>query len=147
MAGLLAGRRARDSFRLDHDVKKPTIRLDGHWRLQLPRVGSIRIHGSGKRLARLIAKGQAVIQTVTVSRGGNRWYASVLAKVQQDSPDKPSRPRPSVEPSASTGASHTSPRSPSPSTPPTRPPSTSPTPPPRRRDKPTRQSVAGVVAH
>ncbi|MFJ8444370.1 RNA-guided endonuclease InsQ/TnpB family protein [Kitasatospora griseola] len=83
--------RARDSFRLHHDVKKPTIRLDGYRRLLMPRLGSIRIHDSGKRLARLIAKGHAVIQSVTVSRGGNRWYASVLAKVFQDVPDKPTR--------------------------------------------------------
>ncbi|GLW73704.1 transposase [Kitasatospora phosalacinea] len=83
--------RARDSFRLHHDVKRPTIRLDGYRRLLLPRLGSIRIHDSGKRLARLIAKGHAVIQSVTISRGGNRWYASVLAKVTQEIPDKPTR--------------------------------------------------------
>ncbi|MFF2657288.1 IS607 family element RNA-guided endonuclease TnpB [Kitasatospora sp. NPDC058032] len=83
--------RAKDSFRLHHDVKKPTIRLDGYRRLLLPRLGSIRVHDSGKRLARLIANGDAQIQSVTVSRGGHRWYASVLVKVQQDIPDKPTR--------------------------------------------------------
>ncbi|MGW4694093.1 RNA-guided endonuclease InsQ/TnpB family protein [Kitasatospora cineracea] len=83
--------RARDSFRIHHDVTKPTIRLEGHRRLRIPKLGTIRIHDSGKRLARLIAKGDAVVQSVTVFRGGNRWYASVLAKVDQPIPDKPTR--------------------------------------------------------
>ncbi|MFJ8406405.1 RNA-guided endonuclease TnpB family protein [Streptomyces microflavus] len=83
--------RAKDSFRLHHEVPKPTIRLDGYRRLSLPRLGSIRIHDSGKRLARLITRGQAVVQSVTVSRSANRWYASVLVKVQQNLPDQPTR--------------------------------------------------------
>ncbi|MEV4764849.1 RNA-guided endonuclease TnpB family protein [Micromonospora chokoriensis] len=78
--------RAADSFSLYHDVKRPIIRLDGYRRLVMPGLGSIRIHDSGKRLARLVASGGAVIQSVTVTRGGDRWYASVLAKVQQDVP-------------------------------------------------------------
>ncbi|MFC5034804.1 hypothetical protein ACQFX6_32655 [Streptomyces sp. DSM 41987] len=67
-------------------MKRPIIRLEGHRRLVMPGLGSIRIHDSGKRLARLVDRGQAVIQSVTVTRGGHRWYASVLAKVQQDVP-------------------------------------------------------------
>jgi transposase len=78
--------RAADSFSLFHDVKRPIIRLDGYRRLVMPGLGSIRIQDSGKRLARLVARGQAVIQSVTVTRGGHRWYASVLAKVQQNVP-------------------------------------------------------------
>ncbi|MFF9981241.1 RNA-guided endonuclease TnpB family protein [Streptomyces erythrochromogenes] len=78
--------RAADSFALFHDVKRPIIRLDGCRRLVMPGLGSIRIHDSGKRLARLVERGQAVIQSVTVTRGGHRWYASVLAKVQQQVP-------------------------------------------------------------
>lgn len=81
--------RARDSFRLHHDVKKPGIRLAGYRRLRLPKIGEIRVHDSGKRLARLIGRGQAVVQSVTVSRGGHRWYASVLCKVTVDVPAKP----------------------------------------------------------
>ncbi|MER5465564.1 hypothetical protein ABT010_33730 [Streptomyces sp. NPDC002668] len=42
--------RSRDSFRLHHDVKRPTIRLDGYRRLQVPRLGSLRLHNSAKRL-------------------------------------------------------------------------------------------------
>ncbi|GAA2774603.1 RNA-guided endonuclease TnpB family protein [Kitasatospora cinereorecta] len=75
-----------ESFALFHDVKRPIIRLDGYRRLVMPGLGSIRIHDSGKRLARLVDRGHAVIQSVTVTRGGHRWYASVLAKVQQDVP-------------------------------------------------------------
>ncbi|WP_329142629.1 transposase [Streptomyces sp. NBC_01456] len=97
LAGCRAGRpngyprfktkgRAADSFALFHDVKRPTIRLDGYRRLVMPGLGSVRIHDSGKRLARLVERGQAVIQSVTVTRGGHRWYASVLAKVQQHVP-------------------------------------------------------------
>ncbi|MFI9742412.1 RNA-guided endonuclease TnpB family protein [Streptomyces sp. NPDC052494] len=78
--------RTAESFSLFHDVKRPIIRLDGYRRLVMPGLGSIRIHDSGKRLARLVERGQAVIQSVTVTRGGHRWYASVLAKVLQDVP-------------------------------------------------------------
>ncbi|MFE1333135.1 RNA-guided endonuclease InsQ/TnpB family protein [Streptomyces microflavus] len=83
--------RAKDSFRLHHAVTQPTIRLDGYRRLSLPRLGSIRIHDSGKRLARLITRGQAVVQSVTVSRSAHRWYAAVLVKVHQNLPDQPTR--------------------------------------------------------
>ncbi|MER5355868.1 RNA-guided endonuclease TnpB family protein [Kitasatospora sp. NPDC002551] len=83
--------RCRDSFRLPHDVKKPGIRLVGYRRLRLPKLGEVRLHDSGKRLARLVDRGQAVVQSVTVSRSGHRWYASVLVKVQQEVPDTPTR--------------------------------------------------------
>lgn len=69
--------RSRESFRLHHDVKNPTIRLEGYRRLRMPRLGSIRLHESGKRLARTLARG-GLVQSVTVARGGHRWYASVL---------------------------------------------------------------------
>lgn len=96
LAGRHAGRRHgyprfkkkghAESFTLFHDVKRPIIRLEGYRRLVMPGLGSIRIHNSGKRLALLVDGGQAVIQSVTVTRGGHRWYASVLAKVQQNVP-------------------------------------------------------------
>lgn len=82
---------ARDSFRLHHDVKRPTIRMVGYRRLRLPRIGEVRLHGSGKTLARLVESGAAVVQSVTVSRSGDRWYASVLCKVTVDVPDGPTR--------------------------------------------------------
>lgn len=73
--------RSQDSFTLFHDVTKPTIRPDGYRRLIVPRIGSIRLHESNKRLSRLIAKGDAVVKSVTISRGGSRWYASVLCEL------------------------------------------------------------------
>ena len=73
--------RARDSFRIHHDVTRPTIRLTSYRRLLVPRLGEIRIHGTAKPLARLVGRGQAVVQSVTISRAGHRWYASILCKV------------------------------------------------------------------
>lgn len=72
--------RSRDSFRIHHDVNNPTIRPDdGYRRITVPRLGSLRVHDSTKRLKRTLDRG-AVIQSVTISRGGHRWYASVLVK-------------------------------------------------------------------
>src|SRR5699024_7912363 len=45
--------------------------------------------GNVRQLARRIRKGTAVVQSVTISRGGSRWYASVLAKERVDLPAKP----------------------------------------------------------
>lgn len=73
--------RATDSFTLFHDAKNPTIRPDGYRRLLIPRIGSVRLHESNKPLSRLIASGDAVVKSVTVSRGGSRWYASVLCEL------------------------------------------------------------------
>ncbi|MFE3653069.1 hypothetical protein [Streptomyces sp. NPDC057579] len=51
----------------------------------------MRLHDSGKRLFRQVARDEAVVQSVTVSRGEHRWYASVLCKVTLDVPDRASR--------------------------------------------------------
>ena len=71
--------RSRDSFRIHHNVAKPSIRPDGYRRIIVPRLGSLRLHGSAKRLCRALSRG-AVIQSVTIARAGHRWYASVLAR-------------------------------------------------------------------
>lgn len=78
--------RRRESFRL-----YGTIRLASYRRLYIPKIKEIRIHGTGKHLARLVERGDAVIQSVTISREGHRWYASILAKVTMDIPDQPTR--------------------------------------------------------
>ncbi|MGI5526839.1 RNA-guided endonuclease InsQ/TnpB family protein [Streptomyces syringium] len=83
--------RCRDSFRLHHDVAKPTIRPDGYRRLLMPRIGSVRLHESCKRMVRHMDRAQAVIKSVTVSRSADRWYASVLCEVQQEVPLRPTR--------------------------------------------------------
>lgn len=69
----------RDSFRIYHDVKKPTIRLESYRRLLVPRLGSIRMHSTGKRMSRALDRG-GVVRSVAISRGGHRWYAAVLVK-------------------------------------------------------------------
>lgn len=56
-----------------------------------PRIGEVRLHEAGKRLACRVAAGTAVLQSVTVYRGGSRWYASVLAREQITVPDRPTR--------------------------------------------------------
>ena len=87
--------RCRDSFRLHHDVKNPTIRLVGYRRLRLPNIESVRIHNSGKRLARALQRGGR-IQSVTVSRGGHRWYASVLVDEPDITPGRETQQGPSA---------------------------------------------------
>jgi putative transposase len=77
-----AKNRCRDSFRIHHHVGNPTIRPDsGYRRIVIPRLGSLRVHDSTKRLRRALDRG-AVINSVTISRGGHRWYASVLTKTE-----------------------------------------------------------------
>lgn len=77
---------AADAFTLYHDTKNPSIRLTGYRTLSLPTIGTVRLHDTTKRLARLINRDQAVITSATVVRQGHRWYVSVLARVQQDIP-------------------------------------------------------------
>ncbi|PSK88721.1 transposase [Murinocardiopsis flavida] len=87
--------RSRDSFRL-HNKKgaTPMLRLEGYRRLNLhTKLGSVRLHDSGKRMHRLVASGAAVVKSVTVSRGGSRWYASVLCEVETDLPAPTRRQR------------------------------------------------------
>lgn len=79
--------RSRDAFRLYGAALRP----DGYRRLILPRIGSVRLHESNKRLARLLERGRATLKYVSVARSGTRWYASVLAEVAQDVPQVPTR--------------------------------------------------------
>src|SRR5664279_5188657 len=83
--------RSRDSVRIHHDVKRPTIRLNGYRRLMVPRIGSIRLHDSGKRLTRYLTRTGGQIQSVTLSRSGKHWYAAVLVKSTVAEPSSPSR--------------------------------------------------------
>ncbi|MCX4784514.1 RNA-guided endonuclease TnpB family protein [Streptomyces sp. NBC_01264] len=80
--------RCLDSFTLYHDVQKPRIRLDGYRHLIIPTSGRVRIHGSSRRLARLIAGGEARVQSVTITRRAHRWYASVSCRIIQPSSAK-----------------------------------------------------------
>ncbi|MGW2158995.1 hypothetical protein [Nonomuraea sp. NPDC001699] len=77
-------------------MNRPGIRLATHRRLRIPRLGEVRLHDSAKRPARLLARGEAVVQSVTVSRGGDRWYAGVLCTVGADLPQSPRRAVPGL---------------------------------------------------
>lgn len=86
----------RERFRIVHDTKNPSIRFDGSRRLRIPggdgqAAFTIRLHQSARDLVRLINDGQATITSVTVSRDGHRWFASVLCRVHQHIPTGPSR--------------------------------------------------------
>lgn len=80
--------RSRDSFTLFHDVKKPGIRVEDARHLRLPTIGTIRLHSNLRRLIRLQAKGGVAVQSVTIAREGDRWFASILVK----EPTRPARP-------------------------------------------------------
>lgn len=84
-------KRTRPAFTIHHNVKKPEIRLEGYRHLRISRIGTIRTHDYNKRLHRLIKSGKAVVTSVTVTRGASTWYASVLCKVQQEIPERPTR--------------------------------------------------------
>lgn len=70
--------RSRLSFSLYHDVKRPTIRVEDARHVQLPRIGRVRLHSNLRRLIRLQARDELQIRSVTVSRQGQRWFASIL---------------------------------------------------------------------
>ncbi|WP_338933149.1 transposase [Streptomyces netropsis] len=80
--------RTRDSFTLPNTTRS-VVFLDITRRLRLAGVGEFRLAQSAKSLVRLISRGRAEITSVTVVRGGHRWYASLVCKVQQNLPDKP----------------------------------------------------------
>nr|WP_269078176.1 RNA-guided endonuclease TnpB family protein [Streptomyces sp. YIM 121038] len=103
LAGLRAGRavgfprfkkkgRSTDSFMLCHDVNHPAIRIEQHQGagayhyLQLPKIGRVRTWDDARRLAKLVKSGRAVISSVTISRAADRWYASVVCRIEQDVP-------------------------------------------------------------
>ncbi|MFI6689195.1 RNA-guided endonuclease InsQ/TnpB family protein [Streptomyces sp. NPDC050485] len=86
----------RESFRIVHSLKSPDIRFDGPRRLRIPGGGgqpafTVRLHQPPRALTTLIASGQAVITSLTISRDGHRWHASVLARIEQDLPTRPTR--------------------------------------------------------
>jgi putative transposase len=71
--------RARDSFYLTNVECR--LVPGSYRRVRLGGVlGEVRTHQTLKRVHRAIAKRSGVIQSVTVSRGAHRWYASILVK-------------------------------------------------------------------
>lgn len=72
--------RARDSFTLFHDVKKPTIRAVDARHVVIPRIGAVRLHSNLRRLIRLQSRGGVTVRSITVAREGDRWFASLLVE-------------------------------------------------------------------
>lgn len=71
---------ARESFTIAHDRKRPGIRLTTTRRLRIPGLGEVRIHDHARGLQRKLRKGTVDITSVTVSRHGHRWYASLAVE-------------------------------------------------------------------
>lgn len=82
--------KARDSFTLANPARS-VIHFDDYRHLRLVGTGRFRLHQSAKPLVRLLRKGLANVTSVTISASGHRWYASVLTKVRQTTPAKPTR--------------------------------------------------------
>ncbi|MFF8387861.1 RNA-guided endonuclease TnpB family protein [Streptomyces kanasensis] len=80
--------KARDSFYLANAARS-VVHLDDYRHLRIIGLGTFRLHESAKRLVRLLRKGLAEITSVTITRSGHRWHASVLTQVQQEIPDRP----------------------------------------------------------
>lgn len=72
--------RARASFTIYHDVKKPTIRVQDARHLIIPRLGVVRLHSNLRRLVRLQRLGDIIVRSITISRQGCRWFASLLVE-------------------------------------------------------------------
>jgi putative transposase len=71
---------ARESFTIAHDRNRPSIRLSTTRRLRIPGFGEVRIHDHAKLLQRKLRKGTVDITSVTVTRRGHRWYASLTVE-------------------------------------------------------------------
>jgi putative transposase len=79
--------KCRDSFRFSTG----TIRC-GRESVILPRLGEVRIHESGRKLARRVENGTARILSTTVSRTAQRWFVSFAVEAERDVPEQHARP-------------------------------------------------------
>lgn len=84
-------RTSHRSCTIFHDVTKPTIRVVDPRHVQIPRLGSIRLHSHLRRLVTKINSGRARIQSVTLSRDGHRWQASLLVAEPDTTPTRPTK--------------------------------------------------------
>ena len=79
--------KAKDSFRFSAGA----IRC-GRVSVTLPRLGEVRIHESGRKLARRLEDGTARILSATLSRTAQRWHVSFTVEVERDAPEQHARP-------------------------------------------------------
>lgn len=83
--------RSREAFKIFHDVKKPTIRVEDARHVRLPSIGLVRLHSNLRRLVKLARRDpDIIIRSVTIAREGARWYASLLV-AQPWTPPSPTR--------------------------------------------------------
>jgi putative transposase len=64
----------------------------GRQSVTLPRLGEVRIHESGRKLARRLENGSARILSATVTRTAQRWFVSFTVEVERDIPQRHVRP-------------------------------------------------------
>lgn len=85
--------RSHDSWTVEHDRSRPTIRVEDPRHLRIPNLGVVRCASNMRRLWRRIHHKRAEITSVTVSRHGRRWIASVLVVEQMPDPVTTGRQR------------------------------------------------------
>jgi putative transposase len=78
--------KCRDSIRLTGAVHC------GRGCVTLPRLGKVRIHESGGKLARRLENGSARIMSATVSRAAQRWFVSFAIEGERDVPERHTLP-------------------------------------------------------
>jgi putative transposase len=79
--------RCRDSFRFGTGV----MRCRGKT-VTLPRLGTIAMHESPRKLSRRLDNGTARILSATVSRTAQRWFVSFTVQLERAIPARPDRP-------------------------------------------------------
>ncbi|HEX7164721.1 MAG TPA: IS607 family element RNA-guided endonuclease TnpB [Trebonia sp.] len=78
--------KCRDSFRFSTGA----IRC-GRESVTLPRIGEVRIHEAGRKLACRLENGSARVLSATVSRTAQRWFVSFAVEVERDVPERHAR--------------------------------------------------------
>ena len=79
--------KCRDAFRFSTGVMRCADAT-----VTLPRLGTIRTHESGHKLARRLASNTARILSATVSRTAQRWFVSFTVEVERAIPHSHARP-------------------------------------------------------
>ncbi len=83
--------RSRESYR----ITTGSFGVSGRTRIQLPRIGHVRVHEPTTRLDRRIQAGQARVLAATVNRSGGRWYCSLTVEAGRHD-TAPARPHAAV---------------------------------------------------
>lgn len=78
--------RSTDSYKICHDKKSPSIRLESYSRIRIPGVGSVRIvdKALARRMHSLMKRADGKVLSLTVSRAADRWYGSVLVEFDEN---------------------------------------------------------------